>query len=77
MSKNMKKSEKEEMFKKMRVKLVESIEKQMYELYLRLTTDPLLQGMVEVGAITEDEAYDLALDGFMNAADVVTEPDYE
>lgn len=65
------------MFGKIRVRLLESIEEEMFAIYCRLTHDPLLAGMMEVGAITEDELCELALDGFMNAADTVTEPDYE
>lgn len=73
----MKKLCKEEMFGRIRLRLVESIEAEMFAIYCKITNDPLLQGMMQVGVITEDELCDLALDGFMNAADVVTEPDYE
>jgi hypothetical protein len=73
----MSKTAKTEMFRNIRGLLVSSIEKEMHSIYLKVTNDPLLVGMMKVGAISEDELCDLAMDVFMNAADAVTEPDYE
>ena len=71
------KNEREEMLGRIRVRLVSEIENDMREIYTRMMGSSLLRDLFEFGMIDEDEAYDLAIDGFKNCADYVSEPDYE
>ena len=67
----------EEMLGKIRLRLIGEIENDMREIYTRVMGSSLLRDLSEFGIIDEDEAYDLAIDGFKNCADYVSEPDYE